>query len=125
MIASITMSKFSNQCQITDDCTIENVNVTCGEVTRKKQSLQEIIVRFEFSVAFDYQSDVSVEEQYKSREDLVYGMLDLFKEDLQSGLFDSGELTLVADVNSLASGIDDFLCPLGLVPNYVRLSCSK
>ena len=77
-------------------------------------------------MAYHYQSELTIQEQFKKLEDAVYGMFDLFVIDLKNGVLDIIELNLVADPSSLAPGFDDLVCPMpGLTPEYTTLTCCK
>lgn len=125
VIARLNSSSFLLRCTRHPDCRAENVEVTCGETTKKKKrSISDTArINFEFIIAMVYPDDLDVTDFYNGLETQFYDMYDAVFADMEAGDFDIEGFTL--DTSTYAEAGPSLVCPDGAVPSYITLTCSK
>ena len=134
-VLALNSSQYNAACIGVPECDARYVNITCGSTTsrRKRHEDAAIVkrqvvkyaykVQFELSVPFQPANGQSDTERFIELEDIMFNMLNVIKNETQSGHFDiAGYHT---DENSVRSRASEYACPHGTVSIHQKASCGK
>ena len=116
-------SSFRSRCTRHPECNVQNVEVICGDT--RKTTAKQILIKFDFTINFNYTVDQDKEELNDELDAQIYGMLNQFEDDLQSGMLDIETLELQAPADIVGPQEPDLDCVEGTIPKYSRFECSK
>ncbi|XP_019616496.1 PREDICTED: sushi, von Willebrand factor type A, EGF and pentraxin domain-containing protein 1-like [Branchiostoma belcheri] len=109
-------------------CTVQNVNVICGENLRRNtddqpsNSSEAFILTIQFDFAVPISNDTSVRES----EQVLYSLAEETKKQVLSGNLTLKNITaseMESNKGSFSSGLSEFQCQDGMEPRYNTHSC--
>ena len=146
-IAVLNSSNYHVLCSSYEKCRAENVNVQCGQTSRRRRSAttsnltevfpeimvmsntHQVIVEWDIVMDIDYSKleGLTTDQIWAMMEDQMYDMADVLKEEVEDGKFDLDDvesLDLEVDKSSYREGWPDMVCAQGTTQKDSTFSCS-
>ncbi|XP_070554729.1 uncharacterized protein [Ptychodera flava] len=123
----------SDICTSWQDCSVDNVVVTCGPQSLKKKKKRATMthrVHIQFRLVVNIVDEGDTTSEFSSLYDnsvtTLYGMMDKIEAAMTTGgleLADIDGIQFEVDQSSLSYGYDDLICDHGMIPLYYTLGC--
>ncbi|XP_055954314.1 uncharacterized protein LOC126811617, partial [Patella vulgata] len=123
---------WTQACPVPEDCTVENVVVTCGPTSgRKKRNVEnhrykreanQLLLTFKISIPFSVDG-TSKENARNVSVAKLNSIADGIKRDVVNGVFSSVAPGFTIRNDSVNFDWEDFECPEGQISNYASVSC--
>ena len=151
-ITSLNTSKYSEFCTAYENCSIENVRVSCGLTSREKRSSyfydflslltsrtdrqkrntnsHKLTIQWDITLKINEStlSGLTSQELWSELEGKLEDVAQVLKTETQEGKFDMEEVQgfdLEIDRDSYRTGWPNIVCQEGMIPNDAHFSCCE